>query len=272
MFKKNEILETLSKIALIMLFFVLLMFLSLGIDLDFSRLLEPKYWASIGAQLFFVMVTFNTVATSHSRTRARNIKGRFYIAYQTNRLRVREIEDNRLYDALSEAVENANKELYKQKCLSKIHKVSTKIGYQDIIDNYDSFDEYLEKCKIKGRSAKKLKVIAEKVVAGKYHYRKIKDNMFLCDKELNKTEENLITFSVVKNKFFGNSIKVVAYLFFSTLTQILVYRFVMVNFWSWFISNITLFVGAIVSGFQEANREIRLLTAMYEERNSFLKR
>ena len=69
--------------------------ITLGIDLDFKRLLMLEYWAQVITQLIITMIIFNMVSNSHYRTKARNEKGRFFIAYATNRIRVKEIEDKK---------------------------------------------------------------------------------------------------------------------------------------------------------------------------------
>ncbi len=272
-FNKNEILETLAKIGFMVLLLVVVMLITLGIDLDFKRLLSLEYWVQVFMQLIITMIVFNMVATSHLRTKSLNKNGRFFISYATNRLRIEEIEKNSLYDKLTEVVELENQEIYIKKCNDMLHKISFRLNYNEVIDNINDIDSLTEKYKInKNHRKKQLIKVANKIFSGKVRIVKIKDDMFLRDRELNTTEKSLIGLNTAKDKFKGNIYKMSTFLIVSMLLQIITYTYVQVDFWTWFITNLTLFVSAIVSGFYEANREIRLKTAMYEERNAFLKR
>lgn len=272
-FNKNEVFETLTKIGFAVILLIVVMVITLGIDLDFKRLLSLDYWAQVIVQLIITMIVFNMVATSHLRTKSLNKNGRFFISYATNKLRIEEIENNDLYDKLSEAVEIENKDLYIKKCNDLIHKVSFRLNYNEVIENINNIDCLVEKYKItKKRRIKSLKKVAYKIYSGKVRIKKIKDYMFLRDKELNTTEESMISLNTSKDKLKGNIYKMTTFLIVSMFLQMLTTSFKMVNFWTWLITNLTLFISAIASGFYEANREIRLKTAMYEERNAFLKR
>jgi hypothetical protein len=271
-FKKNEILETLIKLAFIALLFVVVMLVSLGVELDFTRLADVDYWVQVSLKLVFTMIVFNMVCTSHVRTKSRNENSRFFLAYATNNMKIKEIQNNDLYDALTDAVKLENEDLYIKKCTSKLRNVSMRLTYEEVLENIDNLPELANKYKIVGKHYKKLEKVAYKVVSGKYHIKEVKDTMFLRDNELNYKDDSLITFSVVKDKVGGNISKVIIFMVVSMFLQILIYQFYMPDFWTWFITNLTLFIGAVVSGFFEANREIRLKTAMYEERNAFLKR
>lgn len=273
MLNRNEIFETLTKIGFAIILLIVIMIITLGIDLDFNRLLILDYWAQVISQLIITMIIFNMVTTSHFRTKTRNEKGRFFIAYATNRLRIKEIENNQLYDKLSEAVTKENQELYIKKCNDLIHKVSLRVNYNEIIDNINNLANLFERYKIyKRRDKKKLNKIAYKVYSGKVKIKKVKEVMFLRDKELYNSQESLITLNVAKDKIKGNINKIITFLSVSMFFQMLTTNYQMVDFWTWFITNMTLFISAISSGFYEAQREIRLRTAMYEERNMFLKR
>ena len=271
-YNKNEIFETLSKIALMILLFIALMIITLGIELDFSKLLTLSYWATVATQLAFVMIVFNLVTTSHSRTKARNENGRFYLAYATNMLRIKEIEENNRYDDLSEAVKMENEENYKRKCNEKIHSITSRFGYDEIMKNIDNLDNLFLSCKINGKQAKRLKKIVDKVIAGSYCYTQIKDIMFLRDKELVPHDKSMIAFNVAGDKIKGNTKRIITFLVPTIILNIIAYHYSSIDFWTWFLTNSTLCISAVVSGLYEAQREIRLRTAMYEERNAFLKR
>ncbi len=272
MINKNEIFETLSKIALTVFLFIAMMLITLGIELDFSKLLTFSYWITVATQLAFVMIVYNLVCTTHGRTKARNIKSRFYIAYATNVLRVKEIENNNLYLPLSEAVEEENEEIYKRKCNEKIHAITSRFGYEEIVKNIDNLDELFETCKISNRQAKRLKKVAYKAVSGGYRCVRIKDKMFLKDKELIPHDKSMIALNVANDKLKGNAMRMIMFLVPTIILNVIAYHYTSVDFWTWFVTNLTLCISAVVSGFYEAQREIRSRTAMYEERNAFLKR
>lgn len=269
---KTEIFETLSKIALTAFMFVVIMLISLGIELDFSKLYKVSFWITVGTQLAFVMIVFNMVATSHSRTKSKNKNSRFYSAYATNMLRIKDIEDNKRYDDLTEAVNKENEELYKQKCNDKIHAITSRLGYNEIVENIDNMNHLCEKYRITGRSAKRLKKVACKVISGSYHFPRIKDKMFLKDKELSSSNKSMIAFNVAGDKFKGNTWRTITFLSITILINVIGYKYNSVDFWTWVITNLTLVISAIVSGFYEGHREIQLRTAMYEERNAFLQK
>ena len=272
MLNKHEIFETLSKIALIVFLFILIMLISLGIELDFRKLYQLSFWITVGTQLAYVMIVFNMVASAHIRTKSRNKDGRFFIAYATNRLRIKEIEDNKRYDDLSEAVNKENEELYKQKCNDKIHAITSRFGYNEIVENINDLDNLCEKYRITGRNAKRLKKVACKVISGSYHFTRIKDKMFLKDKELCTNNKSMIAFNVAQDKLKGNSARIITFLIITILFNVMGYTYNSVDFWSWLMTNLIILISAIVTGFYEGYREISLRTAMYEERNSFLKK
>lgn len=270
---KNEIFETLSKIVYACLLLIVMIIITLGIELDFKKLLDWHYWVQVGTQLMVVMTVFNMVTTFHVKTKSTNENGRFYKAWYANKAHIEKIENNNLYDALTKAVEDENESIYIKECNNLLHSISYRLNYNQIIENIDDLSVLVEKYKIKKRRYKRrLNRIALKIYSGKVKSKKLKDDIFLRDKELNFKDDSLIALNTAKDKVKGNMIKMSTFLILSMFIQMLSTNFQTVNFWSWLITNLTLFISAVSSGFYEANREVRLRTAMYEERNAFLKR
>lgn len=265
-------LETTIQIIFLALFSVLVILVSLGIEQDFSKIYETSFWIEVLLRLGFTMIIFNVIYVIDRKNRMHNHKSRFFKAYATNRLRVREIENKKLYKELDEAVANKNKELLIEKINKKLHRLCTRVNYEDVTTE-EPVEYLITTFKIFKRRRLRFKWLVHRIRSGRVRIlRPIRSDMFLQDKELLFSNHEYYDF----NNFFAetrrNVKKAITFLICSIITATISFTFINPNFWQTFIANVTLFLGATCSGFISSGDDIKRRTAIYEHRNSFIQR
>lgn len=267
---KNNFLETLSQIFFLGLFSVLVILTSLGITQDFTKIKTVEFWTEVSVRLTITIILFNIIYYMDKRNRMHDTSSRFYISYATNRLKVKEIEKKELYSALDEAVEKENKEMLEEQCNQLLHKYCTRVSYDIAISNKE-ISEILEEYKVLNKRRKKLTALILKIRAGAIklkHY--VKADYFLNDKELAKIKSASYDYSELALSIQRNAIKAFTFTICSVFIATLSFSLVSVDFWTTFVTNFTLFLGAMVSGFASSYKDIKLKTAIYEKRNRFI--
>jgi hypothetical protein len=260
---------------------VIIIFVSLGVTLDFARVKTGAFWIETALQFITTMVVFNTVYNLSKNNKTHDIKSRFFIAYATNRLRIKDLEKNKRYKDLDDACEKENFERLKTKCNHKLYKICSRICYDDII-NDAPIEELIEEFKvaknkhllfsnlINNYKRHRFQNLVNKIRAGEIKVKPIKSIFFLIDIEttinsFDTYDLNVYVETVQKN--LKKSIKFLACSFFSAVIG---FSFYSPYFLKTLFTSITLILSACVSGFVYANRTIRERTALYEKRNSFL--
>ncbi len=266
---KKHIVETTSKVIFMFLLGVVVILISLGIKQDFSRIKTSAFWTETGAQLFVTMVIFNIVYSIDLGNRMHDKKSRFFRAYATNTLRRKEIDKNKLGDKLEEAVGLKNKEILIKKCNNLLHRICTRVYYEDVVTE-EPVEDIISRCKVNKKREKKFIKLVNKIREGRIKITPIKADIFLQDKESIFEKEDVYDYSNFVYESKRNLIKMGVFLGSTVLMATITFSFVSVNFWSAFLTNFTLFIGATVSGFTSASKSIKLKTAIYEKRNQFL--
>ena len=180
---KDHIFETLSQIIFLLVFTIFAILVSLGISQDFSVLATTEFWVQIASQLVLTMTIFNIVHGMDLRNRMHNEDSRFFKSFATFRLRVKEIDTQKLYDKLDVAVEEKNKERLIKKCNDKLHRLCTRVNYEDVITQ-DPVDYLINKFKVFEKREKKFKKLVEKIRTGRIRVVPVKAEVFLQDKEV----------------------------------------------------------------------------------------
>jgi len=129
----KNIFETLTQLLFILMGFIVIVLLYLGITLDFTQIKTIAFWVKVSVQLVFTMIVFNTVYTMDRTKRMHNSESRFFKAYATNRMKVKYLEKEKLYDELEKAVKQENADRLEKKCNRKLHRLCTRINYSDVI-------------------------------------------------------------------------------------------------------------------------------------------
>lgn len=268
---KDHIFETLSQIIFLLVFTIFAILVSLGISQDFSVLATTEFWVQIASQLVLTMTIFNIVHGMDLRNRMHNEDSRFFKAFATFRLRVKEIDTQKLYDKLDIAVEEKNKERLIKKCNDKLHRLCTRVNYEDVITQ-EPVDYLINKFKVFEKMEKKFKKLVEKIRTGQIRVVPVKAEVFLQDKEVIFNKDEVYDYSEVAHLLKRNTIKAVTFLVCSIILATITFSLVSPNFWTALVTNFTLFLGATISGFYTASTEIKIKTGLYETRNLFLRK
>lgn len=266
---KNHVFETVTQMLFLVLFTLLVVFISLGIKQDFSRLKTTEFWIEVGAQLAVTMVIFNIVHSMDKRNRMHDEKSRFYKAYATNFLRIKEIESKKLYEELDKVVEQKNQELLEKKCNDKLHKLCTRVFYKDVITN-EPIEYVISKHKVFKKREKRFTKLVMKIRTGRIKIKEVKAETFLQDKELLFDKAEIYDFNNAVVELKRNVEKAITFLFCSIIGATITFSFVNPNFWTALVTNLSLFIGAAMSGFFSSAKDIKRKTALYEKRNTFL--
>ena len=266
---KKHIFETATKIIFLILFAFVVILISLGIKQDFSRLNTVVFWTETGAQLLATMIIFNIVYSIDLNNRMHDKSSRFFSAYATNIMRIKEIESKKLYDALDSAVDLKNKEILIKKCNLLLHRLCTRVCYEDVITE-EHIEYIINKFRVAKKREKKFIKLVKKIREGRIKITTVKAETFLQDKEVLFEKYDVYDFNNFFYEFRRNSEKVVTFLICSIITSTLTFSFVSPNFWTALLTNFTLFLGATVSGFMSSAKSIKRKTALYEKRNQFL--
>jgi hypothetical protein len=266
---KKHIFETTTKIIFMCLFAIVVILISLGIKQDFSRIKTATFWTETGAQLFATMIIFNIVYSIDLNSRMHDKSSRFFSAYATNVMRIKEIENKKLYDDLDKAVDLKNKEILVKKCNLFLHKLCTRVCYEDVIAE-DTIEEIIKKFRVAKKREKTFTKLVKQIREGSIKTKPIKSELFLQDKEALFSKEDVYDFNNIAYELKRNSIKMLTFLLCSIITATITFSFVSPNFWTALLTNFTLFLGATVSGFTSSAKSIKQKTALYEKRNQFL--
>ena len=265
---KNYI-ESATQILFVILATILIVLITLGINQDFSAIHTTEFWITAFSQLCFTMIIFNIARNISKKNHTHDKLSRFFKAYATNVLRIKEIEKRKLYDELDKAVALKNKEMLIKKCNIKLHRLCTRVNYEDVISE-EPITYIINTFKVCKKRQKKFTKLVTKIRAGKIRIRKLVADIFLQDKELIFDTPETYDYSNIVNEVWLNAKKAVTFLICSIISATITFAFNSPNFWTTLVTNFTLFLGATMSGFKIATREIKRKTALYERRNIFL--
>lgn len=263
----NSILKTLAQGLFIVLALVVIMFVSLGLELDFSRLKTFKYWVSVIIKLSLTMLTYNIIYRLDRKNKLNLRTSRFFVAYATNRLRISKIYTDKKLDQLQKAVDEENEKRLQNKCEKLFNKICSYVKYADIEKPVEDLIEFY---KIQKKYHKKFIKIYNKVKSGRVKIKKLKISVFLTDKQLVNSKEITYDYSLVRELFLRNTAKMFSFLFFTMLSSIIIFTFVIPSIWTEIVSNVTIILGAISSGFASSSKDVKHLTFIYENRNNFI--
>ena len=278
---KKETINTISQFAFIILMFIVVIFVSLGISLDFARIKTAQYWIEVSIQVVMTMTAFNMVYYLDRNNKMHEKSSRFFVAYMSNRLKISDLENKRLFDELDKAVESENKERLISKVNSLLHKICTRILYEDVMENltpeaeeptYLPVEELAKKHRVSEKRVKKFYKLVNKIRAGEIRVKPIKSASFLKDKELIKVDFETYDYSESLFDLQRNGTKLLTFVICGLIMASIGFSFVSPDFLRALLTNLTVIVGACVSGFMSSKKSIKMKTRLYEARNSFLKR
>lgn len=278
--KNKNTLKTAIEFSFLFIIFIFCLLIRLGISQDVSELGTGTFWIESGSQFLLVMTTFNVVFNMDKTNNKHDISSRFYKAYATNRLRIKEIERNKRFDELDAAIEKKNAEMLEDKCNIILHRLCTRIDYKDVMEEIElengekqfakTIDELLDECRCFPKRKKKLAKRIKKIRSGSVRIHKIKAKMFLRDKELIFIKRHNYDFNVVfedaKYNLLRASRSILLVIVFGTIS----FSFAGSRLLETIFSNTFLMFSAILSGFSSSKKEIKKETAVYETRNAFL--
>ena len=188
----------------------------------------------------------------------------------TNRLRIKEIERLKLYKELDDAVKSENQEILKERCNVMLHRLTTRIDYDIVMEDVE-IKELLKENNVLPKKKKRLTKLIKRIRAGAIKIKHpIKSDYFLNDKELANLNPAEYNYSEVALVIRRNISKIITFLACSIIIATISFSFTTVDFWTTFVTNFTLLLGAMTSGFTRAYKDVQLKTAIYEKRNRFL--
>ena len=269
---KNNYVHTISELVFIVLGFFLVILISLGISLDFSRIKTAIFWVEVLGQFGLTMVTFNFVYYLDRKNRMHNKESRFYNAWATNRLRVTKIENDKLYEQLDQAVEEENLLRLKKKCNNKLYKLCSRVDYDEVTDLTKTPEAICKEYRVVEKYQKKMIKLIDNIRGGRVKVKKITAQVFLIDKELHLSRGDEYDFNNATVELERNGAKAVTFFACSILSASVLFSLAMPNFWISLFKNATFIFGAIISGFSSSIKNIKLRTSIYERRNVFLQR
>lgn len=278
--KNKNTLKTVIEFTFLLFVFILVIMIRLGIDQDFTQIKTTEFWIETSAQFALTMVTFNLIFNFDKNNTKHDKSSRFFKAYATNKLRIKQIESNKWHNQLDKAVEKLNQELLEEKCNILLHRVCTRIDYADVMNEIvpeegepyfiKTTEELLDECRVLPKRRKKLEKIINKIRAGAVHIHKVKSEMFLKDKELIFSKKHAYDYSAPLQDIKHNLKKATSFIIITLVLATISISFVSPDILETIISNIVLVLMAMCSGFTSAKNEIKKETAVYENRNAFM--
>lgn len=270
----RNVFETILQVFLGIAAFVVSLLITLGISSDFTRVSTAAYWIEVAAGAGLMLVIYNMIYIMDQNNRARNTRSRYYVAFQTNRLRMNFIQENKLYEQLEQAVKDENEERYIKKCTKLIHRITSRTSYEDIknCNGIEEVNKLSEKLLLKKRGKKKLARLYTKITSGKIKIKEIKTDNLLRDKEITSTEPEQLDYSDTALETKRNIQKVISFILFSVISAVFTFSLTSVPFWQAFVKNVTMFFGAAISGFASSRGKTNFKTSIYENRNTFFER
>lgn len=265
--KKSSVLETFVQTAFLLVVFTVIILLSLGISLDFSKLKTVEYWIEVGAQLALTMIVFNVIYRMDRRNKANIRTSRFFIAYATNRLRITRIYTDKRIPDLEKAVKEENRQRLITRCEELLHKVCGYIKYDDLTK---TTDELIKEYHIQEKRTKKFCKIYDRIKSGRVKVKELKPQVFLTDKQLIEIKGEEYDFNAAEECIKHNTAKMITFLITTMLSAIIVFTFMFPNIWPKILSNVGILFGAVISGFISSDKDIKHLTRVYEARNAFI--
>lgn len=269
---KTKKIESVINIIFIILAFVIITLITLGVNYDLTKISNWTFWVETFGKLALTLIvynyTFSVIKSSKENIRA----SRFFQAFATNVLKIKKLEEEKLYKELDIAVEEENQERLIKYINVKLHRFCTRLNYNDVFEYQDDFDGLVKHFMVAPKRVKRLKKLFDKILQSNVRIHEINSDLFLRDKELAKFNTNEYDYNVLAYKGKNNVGKGLTFLVCSVLTVILSFNPSYPNLLTALLTNSTLIVGASVSGLTFANKTIKRNTAMYEMRNRFLSR
>src|SRR5690554_2588252 len=130
----NNVKKVIWQVVFILVAFIFILLLSLGIDFVFDEFLKVSFWVVVACKLVITMFIFNIVLFMFTRNELQNKDGLLYKTVVLNKQKIDIFyERGDLYDKLEEAVKAENKKNLIAKYNEKLHKVTTRISYKDLV-------------------------------------------------------------------------------------------------------------------------------------------
>lgn len=265
---KKSVLHTTIQILFLFVFTIVVIMISLGITQDFTKLTTSSFWVEVSFQLAETMVVYNIVYGMDMTNRIHDETSRFFLAYMTFRLRKKDITSNRRYEELRKAVEKKNQENLEERCNSLLYKFCTGISYKEVIGE-KPIEKIIEEYLIPQKKSKKFTKLINKIRAGQVKFEKVNCAMFLKDKEIFLNDKKKYDYNNFLMWFMRNFKKVGTFLIVTIVGAVTSFSFASPNILKAILTNISLILGAIVSAFISSQEDIKVKTAIYENRNDF---
>lgn len=271
-------LKSFTSLIFALISLVLVVIVSLGISLDFDKLKTAAFWLEVFIKWCLTMILFNIAFEYDKQNKTHDRNSRFYSAFATLKVRIREIHKEKRYNALSSAIALKNENNVKELWTARLHRYCAHISYDDIFNTEKTFDEISDfYCITRHRKrfikvCKQIKQGAEYKHLGLFPYKPIKEEYFLKDNELSAISTDKYDYSSKTETAKRNLSKSTMFFVVSIISAIITYSFFAENFWGELVSNLFTMVSAMASGFSYSVSDVKNKTQIYENRNDFLER
>lgn len=263
--------RVLAQGAFILLALVFVIIYTLGFTFDWTKLREPGFWVEVAVRLGATMAIYNAMFSIDSSTRRLATSGRYYEVLATNRIRVDRIYRENLFGALDEAVKAENEERKKRAVNRVLRRVSSRLSYEDVIDQpAEKLDEICKAYLLTDKQKAKLKKTLRKIYSGGVKYEAITADDLLIDKEHDKDRRESLKVDLGAFVLKQNIIKAVMFVLTTIAMSAISRAETNLDLVYVIISNAVLVGGACASAIAMSYNYLKLRTSVFERRNIFL--
>ena len=263
--------RVLAQGAFILLALVFVIIYTLGFTFDWTKLREPGFWVEVAVRLGATMAIYNAMFSIDSSTRRLATSGRYYEVLATNRIRVDRIYRENLFGALDEAVKAENEERKKRAVNRILRRVSSRLSYEDVIDQPpEKLDEICKAYLLTDKQKAKLKKTLRKIYSGGVKYEAITADDLLIDKEHDKDRRESLKVDLGTFVLKQNIIKAVMFVLTTIAMSAISRAETNLDLVYVIISNAVLVGGACASAIAMSYNYLKLRTSVFERRNIFL--
>lgn len=278
---KKDYIQTAAHVFIMLMILTFLILMSAGFRFEISRLGEIEFWGDVFARCFLALVVFNLAYGDFFKAKKKDKNSRYYYAVATKQLKTKVIYNKHLFAELDEAIKAENTERYIAECDNLLHKVSKRVNYRDLpldangvyngeksIDEW--FHEALRTFSVDEKLEKKLRKVVMKIINGRVFVKPITADDILIETEDSYDVLRPMVFSEKRAQTLSTIKKSVIYICSCVGLVVISYEPTWFDFLFNLISNLMLSCGAVVSGMTEADRNVKLKTAVFERHNSML--
>jgi hypothetical protein len=260
----------------------------MGFDFKPEKLKDTSFRVLVGVRLAVTLITYNIVFGIDNRNRRTAEDTKYYVTLATNKLKVDAIYNEKKFPELDKAVDDENGESYQKACNEKLHKITSRLSYQDVKDCADMeklyterlisnkkdswFKKFLRKLFFIKTQREKIDKAVEKIRNGKVRYEEITADDILIDKDSKRDSKQSLKFDFGKFLFWQNVYKIFTFMASTVIMTIIDPNKSTADIWVIILLSLSLMSGAVVSAIMLSYTYVKIRTGVFDRRNKFLLR